>query len=88
VTPITLIVAPEPDHSGLYDIRWSNGSLVAKNIQESFLDLSGFLAARGLIQLGYDPDRLLIVRLEGSDTDLMRAPLGVAAAKPTLGVVQ
>jgi hypothetical protein len=33
---------------------------------------------------GYDVDRQLIVKLQGSDRELMRAPLGVVAATPLL----
>jgi hypothetical protein len=51
-------------------------------VPEAMLDLLGFMVARRLMEQGLDPDRQLIVRLLGADFDLIRAPLGAAAAKP------
>jgi hypothetical protein len=41
-----------------------------------------FLIARSLLSQGYNAKRLLIVRLEGADYEMQRAPLGAVAATP------
>ncbi len=43
-------------------------------------------AARFLLSQGYNSQRLLIVRLQGADYELLRAPLGAAAAMPKVNV--
>jgi hypothetical protein len=53
------------------------------NIPLSWLDIVGFMIARKLVdEGGYALDRELIIKLQGSDRDLMHAPLGVVAATP------
>jgi hypothetical protein len=55
------------------------------NIPLSWLDIVAYMVARKLLdEGGYDVDRQLIVKLQGSDRELMRAPLGVVAATPLL----
>ena len=58
------------------------GDTLLSHIPEPWLDLMGFLIARRLLEQGYNVNRLLVVRLQGADFDLMRAPLGAAAATP------
>ena len=48
------------------------------------LDLIGFQIARKALAQGFDPDSLLIINLQGSDREFMRARLGAAAATPLI----
>jgi hypothetical protein len=55
------------------------------NIPLAWLDIIPFMVARKLLnEGGYDVDRELIVKLQGSDHDLIHAPLGLVAAPPQL----
>jgi hypothetical protein len=54
-------------------LQQSNEVLV-KNSRQPFLD-----AARVLMEKGYDPNALLVMKHLGSDTIALRAPLGKAA---------
>ena len=82
--PFELTVKPHPDDHCLYAACWSEGDAQIDNIPEIWIDLIPFMIARKLLSQGNNPDRLLIVRLEGADYELMRAPLGVAAATPLI----
>lgn len=77
------------DNSGEYHDwqkdEWSECDIVLANIPAPMLDLIPYMAARKLIDYGYNPNRLLIVRIRGGDVDLMRAPPGLVAAPPRLG---
>lgn len=86
MTTIELMVTPHPDDHSLYRACWSDGDTQLTHIPEPWLDLIGFLVARGLLSQGYDVNRLLVVRLQGADFELMRAPLGAAAATPIVNV--
>ena len=86
MTPIELTVTPHQDDHSLYRAGWADGDTLLSHIPEPWLDLFGFLIARRLLEQGYDVNRLLIVRLQGADFDLMRAPLGAAAATPLVNV--
>ena len=61
---------------------WPDDESGLTGIPEIYLDLAPFMAARFLLSQGYNPQRLLIVRLQGADYELLRAPLGAAAAMP------
>lgn len=78
---ITITVMPQPD-SLHYMACWDEGERLFANIPELWLDLTPFMAARQLLEWGYDPNRLLIVRLQGADYELLRATVGAAAATP------
>ena len=80
MTPIELTVTPHQDDHSLYRAGWADGDTLLSHIPEPWLDLMGFLIARRLLEQGYDVNRLLVVRLQGADYELMRAPLGAAAA--------
>jgi hypothetical protein len=67
-------------------VCWSDGDSQLSHIPEPWLDLIGFLSARRLLEQGYDVNRLLIVRLQNADFELMRAPLGAAAATPIVNI--
>jgi hypothetical protein len=86
--PIELILRyhSEPDCAcALYAAFWPDGELFALlGIPEIWLDLAPFLAARILLEQGYNVAREFILRLEGADYELMRAPLGRVAATPVL----
>jgi hypothetical protein len=79
--PIELTVAPHPDDSLLYRACWADGQMLLSHIPEPWLDLIGFMLARRLLEQGYNVERLLIVHLHGADYELMRGPLGAAAAR-------
>ena len=81
-TAIELEVMPHPDDRMLYMACWSDGDQLVHHLPECWLDLMPFLAARRLLEHGYDLKRLLIVRLHGAYLDMMRAPLGAVAATP------
>jgi hypothetical protein len=71
-----------PDDALLYRACWVDGEEFLSGIPEQLLDLSAFMVARRLLAQGYNSQRLLVVHLHGADYDLMRAPLGAAAAPP------
>jgi len=82
VITINLTVKPCPDDDSFYTAYWPDGDVQLDNIPEIWVDLIPFMIARKLLSQGCNPERLFIVRLEGADFDLMRAPLGAAAATP------
>lgn len=86
MTPIELTVTPHPDDHSLYRACWSDGDTQLTHIPEPWLDLIGFLVARRLLEQGDDVNRLLVVRLQGADFELMRALLGAAAAPPLVNI--
>lgn len=86
MTDIELTALPHSDDPWLYKVCWPDGDVQLSHIPEPWLDLMGFLVARRLLEQGYDVNRLLIVRLQGADFELMRAPLGAAAATPLINV--
>ncbi len=66
-----------------YRAIWPDGEIYVDQIPQGYLDLIPFMIARRLFfDHGYDPDRMLIVRLYGADYEMLRAPLGAAAATP------
>jgi hypothetical protein len=94
MTPIEMLVEEQNEHQ--YRVRYDawhyreprdDGSdkIFLANIPLSWLDLVAYMVARKLLdEGGYDVDRQLIVKLQGADRELMRAPLGVVAATPLL----
>jgi hypothetical protein len=82
-TSIELKVTRHPDADGvLYMACWNDGEPLVHHLPECWLDLMPFLAARRLLEQGYNLQRLLIVRLHGADLDMVRASLGAVAATP------
>lgn len=82
--PLELTVRPHPDDGFVYMACWSDGDTLLAHIPECWLDLVPFMIARRLLEQGNNAERLLIVRLEGADRELMRGPLAVVAATPLL----
>jgi hypothetical protein len=82
MTEITLTVMPHHEDALHYMACWSDGEVAVHHIPEVWLDLIPFMVARTLLAWGYDASRLLVVRLEGADYDLLRATIGAAAATP------
>jgi hypothetical protein len=94
MTPIEMQVEEQNEYQ--YRVRYDawqyreprdDGSdkIFLANIPLSWLDLIAYMVARKLLHEGrYDVERQLIVRLQGSDRELMRAPLGVVAATSLL----
>jgi hypothetical protein len=82
MTPIEVTVAPQADDGEFYEASWPDGDTMVRGIHEKFLDLIPFMLARQLLEWGYNVERELIVRLQGADYELMRAPLGAVAATP------
>jgi hypothetical protein len=82
---IKLIVEQQPDDN-CYRVCWCDGEPYWReaNIPEILLDLVPYMVARKLLSTGYRPDRILIVKLQGADYELMHAPLGIVAATPVL----
>jgi hypothetical protein len=79
---LTVFPAHPDDSCWVYKVCWNDGDVLIRDIPETVLDLIPFIVARKLLSQGYNTGRLLIVRLRGSDRDLMRAPLGAVAATP------
>lgn len=75
-----------PDSGSTYTVYWGDGDLELAGIPEVYLDLIPFMLARKLLSLGYSARRLLVVRLQGADYEMVRAPLGAVAATPLVNV--
>jgi len=87
MNPIELTVIPHPHNSSPhYMVCWPDDESGLTRIPEIYLNLAPFMVARFLPSRGYNPQRLLIVRLQGADYELLRAPLGAAAAMPKVNV--
>ena len=94
MTPIEMQVEEQNEHH--YRVRYDawhyreprdDGSdkIFLAISRSSWLDIVAFMLARKLVdEGGYDLDRELIVKLQGSDRELAHAPLGIAAATPLL----
>ena len=85
---IVLTIVPHPGNDLHYMAcaapEWRDCYIpeVLDDVPEVWLDLIPYLAARVLLSRGYAAGRGFIVRLQGSDRDMMRAPLGAEAATP------
>ena len=96
--PIEMMIEPQNEHQ--YRVRYDAWQYLAPrddgsdkiflgNIPLAWVDIVAFMIARKLVdEGGYDLDSELIVKLQGSDRELMRAPLGIAAATPLLNTKQ
>ena len=83
MNPIELTVMPHPHNgSSHYMVCWPDDESGLTRIPEIYLNLAPFMVARFLPSRGYNPQRLLIVRLQGADYELLRAPL--ASAMPVV----
>jgi hypothetical protein len=80
---IEITVVPQREDCR-YRACWPDGETLLTQVPESFLDLIGFMLARRLLEQGYAVERIFIVRLQGADFELMRCPLGTAAAAPLI----
>jgi hypothetical protein len=69
-----IIVTPAERRPGHFDARLQDGCVIGRASKQPFLD-----AARRLIDLGYNPTTVLVMRHAGSDTDCLTAQIGVAA---------
>jgi hypothetical protein len=81
---IVLTCMPHERNDLVYQACWSDGRVAICNIPEIFIDLLPFMAARVLLEQGFNPKRRLIVRLQGADYELLSASLGSAAATPLI----
>ena len=81
---LEILVAPHDNDDGLYRADHADGTELLTGVPELMLDLIPFMLARRLLEWRYDPECLLVVKLQGADFEMMRAPLGVVAAKPLL----
>ena len=79
---IEITVVPQREDHCRYRACWPDGETQLAQVPETFLDLIGVMLARRLLEQGYAVERILIVRQEGADFELMRCPLGAAAATP------
>ena len=86
----------EPQNGHQYRVRYKawqyreprdddSDKIFLGNIPLPWLDIVSFMIARKLVdEGGYDLDSELVVKLQGSDRELMHAPLGIVAATPLL----
>lgn len=74
--PSELFIIVEPSkRAGYFAAHLADrGDVIVRSSRQPFLD-----ATRRLIDLGYDPSMVLIMRHAGSDIDSLRVPIGVAA---------
>ena len=86
MTPIEIIVTPQGEAlqgNDFYQSHDADGRRLCGDVREVMLDLIPFIVARLLLDWNYyDLETLFIVRLQGSDSVMMRAPLGAVAATP------
>jgi len=81
-SPLVITVSPATNADGqrayskrgpLFDCK-VEGRLIVERSHQPFLE-----GARWLVELGYDPEALLVMRHAGSDLDSLRATIGAAA---------
>jgi hypothetical protein len=72
-TQLTITVTPTAKRSGRYDARLGDGRVLVTASKQPFVD-----AARRLIELGYEPTTVLVMRHAGSD-NCLTAQIGAAA---------
>ena len=72
---LTIVLSPAPTGTGRFEARSDRDDRVLCVSRTPF-----FAAARKLVALGNDPDATLVMRHAGSETDSLRAELGIAAA--------
>jgi hypothetical protein len=95
MTPIEMQVEAQNEYQ--YRVRYDawqylaprddgrDNKIFLANIPLSWIDIISYMIARKLLdEGGYELDRELIVRLQGSDRELAHAPLGIVAATPLL----
>jgi hypothetical protein len=71
---IVITVTPIARRRDLYIGRLDGGATLKRPSKQPFLD-----GARRLLELGYDPSTMLVMRHTGSDTDCLTAQIGAAA---------
>jgi hypothetical protein len=89
---IELTVVPHGD-GWSYEACWADGEAFVSNmaplmVDHHLLDLMPFIIARALMEQGYNLERLLVVRLQGADREMARAPLGAVAATPLVNTIR
>jgi hypothetical protein len=72
--PLTLVVTPCPSSANKFEARLEGQKQILCISKQPFLD-----GARALLEQGYDPGLILMMRHAGSDFDSLRGKLGVAA---------
>jgi hypothetical protein len=73
-SPLVIVVSPTKSAGHFQARLQQSNEVLVKNSRQPFLD-----AARVLVERGYDPSVLLVMKHLGSDTVSLRAPLGKAA---------
>jgi hypothetical protein len=74
-SPVLVIVVSSTKSAGHFEARLQKSNeVLVQNSRQPFLD-----AARVLVERGYDPSALLVMKHLGSDNVALRAPLGRAA---------
>ncbi len=72
---ITIVVSPVRERPGRYTAGLEGDDRVpVASSRQPFLD-----SARKLIERGYDPEAVMVMRYAGSDTKSLRSKVGVAA---------
>jgi hypothetical protein len=91
MSTIELMVVPYGNDGWSYEACWPDGEVFVSNmmpprISYEFLDLMPFIIARVLMEQSYNLKRLLVVRLQGADREMVRAPLAAVAATPLVNI--
>ena len=79
---LELTVEEHIDDASQYCALWPNGDPAISFVPAEMLDIIPLMCARRLLVAGYNPERMLVVRLAGADYEFFRATLGRAAATP------
>src|SRR5450759_1501882 len=74
LTEILIVVEPVGHHCRFSARLADGGRVIVRSSRQPFLD-----SARRLLDLGYDPTALLVLRHAGSETDCLTAKIGAAA---------
>lgn len=80
--PVELLVRPHADDGSRYMAVRSDGSTLIQHVPQLWLHLLPYMIASALLDQDYNVDRVLIVRLQNADYDMMHAPLGAVCATP------
>ena len=80
--PIEVLVRSHVDSDVQYMACYPPDSQLIAHVPQLWLDLLPYMVARVLLDRDYNADRVLVVRLQGADFELMHAPLGAVAAPP------
>ena len=64
---LELTVEEHIDDASQYCALWPNGDPAISYVPAEMMDIMPWMCARRLLVAGYDPERMLVVRLAGAD---------------------